>query len=138
MCFSLSKIAAQRGFLSGQLVRLVVKLSEDAVTASTTGFPDGGTLGKMSLQRRIHTHEMPCREESGNVVIGVAKSQEQCETLLYPYPSITGSDVPTEARRLLQKRLLRIGYCHNAYHGPVDSSGGGILLTPTVCCGSRR
>lgn len=50
--------------------------------------------GKNVLRRRVHNHDLPCNEKSGQSVIGTVQTQDQLRALLYVYLFVTSDDMP--------------------------------------------
>lgn len=78
----LSRTAAQRGLLSGQLSIFFVKVSEEALIACILTLNDAGTRDETSLRRSLHHRKLPCNKETDQIVIGASKTQKQSKTLL--------------------------------------------------------
>lgn len=47
-----------------------------------------GTLGKISLRRKLHSHDLPCTEELGHVAICSPHIHQQLKILPYAFYSI--------------------------------------------------
>lgn len=91
----LDKSAAQRGFLSGQLVYLLVELGKDSVFAGTATLRNAGILGETSLRYSIHDKHLSSSEACKQVLIGAPKFLQQCKAISYPYSVVT-NDAVTE------------------------------------------
>lgn len=73
LALDLNKTAAQRGLLSSQLVQHFVEDSTEALFASTATLSHASGLDTTASDRRVHSHDLLCTEESDQVVIGVLK-----------------------------------------------------------------
>lgn len=91
---NVGQTAAHPDLLPSKLVHLSVKVSGEAVFANTAILGNANTLVESSLRHRLQNHDLSCSVEADQVFISAKKIQEQCKTLLYPYPFNTDDKVP--------------------------------------------
>lgn len=87
----LPRNSAQRGVVSGELVHLFIQVSGTAVFADNAAVNDAGTPGENFSGLRVHNHHLPYTENSDNINVSAASTQDQWKTFFYYY-SLSKSD----------------------------------------------
>lgn len=83
LCASLSRSSAQCGLCAGQLVRVLVDVSEGFVFASTAIFSETCIPGENFFRRKLQYHSLPCSEDSETAAAGLPNIQSQIK--IFPH-----------------------------------------------------
>lgn len=85
---------SQRSLTPGKPVYLFADVKKNAVAAGTATLSNGGTLGKNSPGRSLHSYEVPCSDGLDSAAIRSPATYQHFKYLYYAHYFITADIVP--------------------------------------------
>lgn len=91
---SFGKTPAQHGLRPEVAVRLFFQSKDKHVICRTTVLRDAGVDGEPTFCHTLHSHDLPCNEDSDEVFVGSPRIPAKFRGFLSPYSFVSRKNVP--------------------------------------------